>query len=494
MAVHAEERIHNAVLADLRESAGLSQQELADELNRIAWQHGKKVEINRKTVGRWERGEVEWPQGLHRRLLAELLDVSIDELGFRRPRRLLATPTSRSDDLEVLTLVAAPHQLDPRVERDQQQWRKARRELNEQRVALTSAAARLYPAQVRIGHTGLISRPEWIPTQPVELDRIKLAYRPATKPPAMDGAESQSQAVRPLASTEQRYRRYSHAVRDLDHPRLFDNRLSFRLLDLDWQSPSMAFGNTTYFDAFDVCEAMAHETALTHLRLDENDVMAVGQPSWRRLPFRKLLEDPFDLERRPVLVSIATLTIRISRSGAPSFVLHRRDPASVAVAGGMLHVMPAGVFQPSSVMPAAVVDDFDLWRNIMREYSEEFLGNPEHDGDGKPIDYAGTELFAALEHARSTGGGMRVYCLGVAMDALTLYGELLTVAVFEAELYDAIFGAMVNNNSEGSVAAAALPFEEHTVRQLLDRDRLAPAAAGCVELAWQHRRLLLGRH
>jgi hypothetical protein len=195
-------------------------------------------------------------------------------------------------------------------------------------------------------------------------------------------------------------------------------------------------------------------------------------------PVRKLIGDPFDFSRRTVLPSIDTLTIRRGSSGSASLVLHRRDSGSVAVAGDMLHVMPCGVFQPSSVLPAAQVADFDLWRNIMREYSEEFLGAPEAEGDGAPIDYAGTEPFATLDAARRDGR-VRVYCLGFGLDALTLVGEILTVAVFDADVYDQLFGDMVTSNSEGTIAATEVPFEEHTVRRLLSGrpHALAPAAA-----------------
>jgi len=44
-------------------------------------------------------------------------------------------------------------------------------------------------------------------------------------------------------------------------------------------------------------------------------------------------------------------------------VLHRWEATNVALAGGVLHVMPAGVFQPSTVLPSDQADDFDLWRN-----------------------------------------------------------------------------------------------------------------------------------
>ena len=69
----------------------------------------------------------------------------------------------------------------------------------------------------------------------------------------------------------------------------------------------------------------------------------------------------------------------------------------------MLSVMPTGVFQPASILPTHDTPDFDMWHNMMREYSEEFLGNPEHDGDGDPIDYARQEPFRSLDAARNAG-------------------------------------------------------------------------------------------
>jgi hypothetical protein len=79
--------------------------------------------------------------------------------------------------------------------------------------------------------------------------------------------------------------------------------------------------------------------------------------------------------------------------------------------------MSTGVFQPASIMPSNHPADRDMWCNMMREYSEEFLGNPEHDGDGDPIDYAHQEPFRSLNTARDAGK-IRVWCLGVGIDAL----------------------------------------------------------------------------
>ncbi|MGH3328203.1 MAG: hypothetical protein ACRDPT_10490 [Streptomycetales bacterium] len=257
----------------------------------------------------------------------------------------------------------------------------------------------------------------------------------------------------------------------------------------------LVFGYTTYFDMVDVCEAVAHELAACSLPLSSS--ARAGALDWGQLPFRALVRDPFDLSRRPLLPSINTLTIRRGPSGA-SFMLHQRDAASVAVAGGVYHVMPAGVFQPSSIAPWDQANDFDLWRNVMREFSEEFLGNPEHDGTGGvPIDYD-SEPFRSLTAARNQGR-LRTHCFGIGLDPLTLAGEILTVAVIDADAFDDVFEELVTANSEGLLVATnpdrlteGVPFTGENVSRLLTSGSLAPSAAACLALTWQHRDRLLG--
>jgi hypothetical protein len=163
------------------------------------------------------------------------------------------------------------------------------------------------------------------------------------------------------------------------------------------------------------------------------------------------------------------------------------------------HVIPAGVFQPSGITTSHHLADFDLWRNIMRELSEELLGNSDHDGSSStPIDYAADEPFRSFERARQNGGA-RVSCFGVGIDALTLFGEILTVVVLDAPVFDQLFAGMVRNNAEGSVVTwgpnrdvtEGIPFTAAAVRRLVDTEPLAPAAAACLELAWRHREALV---
>jgi hypothetical protein len=117
------------------------------------------------------------------------------------------------------------------------------------------------------------------------------------------------------------------------------------------------------------------------------------------------LGDPFDTGRRAIIPAVTTLTIRLRRYPAePAFLLHWRDPAKVATAAGVYDVIPAGEFQPASVALWDRRNDFDLWRNIVREFSEELLGTPQHDGSrSRAIDYDTWPLYQELEQAQEHG-------------------------------------------------------------------------------------------
>jgi hypothetical protein len=376
---------------------------------------------------------------------------------------------------------------DPRVQRSHDEWRAVRHALNTNRLPLAKLAARTYPAGYRYGDTGMLTRPDWLPVAPVDLDAVTLTLDEQAADPELDGTEAATSHVRPLATLTHPYSRYTQAVQHLAKPALFQNRAAWRLLDVHWsdRGGAMAFGPTSYFAAVDVNEAIAHEVAL--VATDSSGQPASAPPRFADLPYRRLVGSPFALTRRPVMPAISTLTIRSGLQ--PSFLLHRRDSRSVAMAGGTLQVIPSGIFQPSAVHPAAVAADFSLWANIAREYAEELLGFDEYDGDGRRVDYT-AEPFASMSAARACGD-LRVWCLGVGLDALTLVGEILTVAVVNPAVFDDLAASFVEVNEEGTVVGERWPFTAAGVDELLGSGRLAPAGAGCVGLAWQHRDLLL---
>jgi hypothetical protein len=293
------------------------------------------------------------------------------------------------------------------------------------------------------------------------------------------------------------YDRYTSAIRYLEPPSLFENRPSYRLLGLAWAGTTgaMRFGLATYFDKLDISEAVGHELAQARMR-------GQGDIGPRDLPFRSLIGDPFDLQHRAVLPAVTTLTLRRTRSRAQvSFLLHWRDPQKVATAAGLYDVIPAGEFQPSSIAPRDLANDFDIWRNIVREYSEELLGTPEHDGSrSAAIDYDGWPFYRALGQARQEGK-LHAVCLGAGLDALTLAATILTVVLIDDDVFDEVFREAVQVNAEGvtvfdehgNTTGHGLAFSEQNVTRLLEREPMASPGAACLALAWRHRIALLAR-
>jgi transcriptional regulator with XRE-family HTH domain len=487
--------VPNRTLYNLRDALAQSQEDVAAALNALAAKKGKTAAVTGNQVSRWERGVV-YPSPFYRQLLAEHFGVSVAELGLVRQR---LTPLDDGASLtatgDVLLIDSVDPTEDPEVMKSRHDWLQVRHQINSQHDALAASAAQLYPEEVRVGGRGVITRPDWHLSPPIDLDDIKVAFDLSTEPPAIDGTEDATSHVRPLWRPGRRYQRYSHAIRDVARPTLFENRLCWRLVnaELSQAGGTLSFGFMNYFDAMDTCEAVAHEMAAKHVV----NGTEVAPASWRGLKFRKALGDPFDLRHRALLISINTLTIRLDKGGAASVILHNRDASNVATSGGIVGVMPAGVFQPSTVRSGDHEADFDLWRNIMREYSEEFLGNPEHSGDGPAADY-NEEPFRSLDAARQVGQ-IRVHTFGLAFGALDLWGALETVAVIEAEVFDDIFEDLVHVNDEGWVVKAGkrqptvhIPFTKDVIDELHATNRLAPETSFSLRSAWKHREQLLG--
>jgi transcriptional regulator with XRE-family HTH domain len=442
--------------------------------------------------------------GVDRTYISKVLSGTrqIRDVGrLRHIARTIGVPPERFGLLpepgETPPAVGQGHTLARDVQEDVDAWRKVRLTLNHRRPQLTKAAVSLYDGATRIAGTPLVTAPGWMPAGPMDIGALKLTWTDESVPCAITGGEAESEHCRPLMPHGGRYPGYCHAIRDLDPPSLFENRVSYRLLDVACgrSYQEQIYGHTTYFAMVDVCEAVAHEIADAWLHHDGD----AARIRMSELPFRALIGDPFDLSRRPVLPSTDTLTIRYDAStGQSSFLLHRRNSDNVALAGGMTHIIPAGVFQPSGIAPRNISADFNIWHNILRELSEEFLGNPEHNGSGEPIDYDAEEPFASLNAARRNGQ-IRLWYLGTGLDPLTLAGEILTVLVVEADVFDQVFADVVAWNSEGDIVFSAdgsvgLPWRRDSVYRLLATEPLAPAAQACVELAWDYQDLLLGQY
>ena len=370
-------------------------------------------------------------------------------------------------------------------------WRDVRQLLNQHRHELAGVASPLYPRARRVATSPLLCCQQWVPGVPVELDRVMLGWVEDAPAPAVDGTEAVAEGVRPFCADAERYPAYADALGALDPPAVFENRSAYRLLaaDLTSEKPRMSLARGRYFDGVNVGEAVAHELAAAW----RDDPAALAM---ERLPFRRAVGDPCDLPRRSAMPAITTLTLRRLPSGEASFLLHWRDPAKVTHGGGLYQVLPVGIFQPAGDTQADERNDFSLWRCMVREFSEEVLGASEdYRSLGSPLDYSQWALYQQLSSAR-TAGKLGVYCLGVGVDPLTFAVDILTVAVFDSDVFDAAFDGRAAVNAEGRViserGADGVPFARDTLARFIGgTEPMQAAGVAVLQLAWDHKAHLL---
>lgn len=296
------------------------------------------------------------------------------------------------------------------------EWLAVRRRLNQSRGSLTRRAALLYPADRLAAGTPFLTL--WVPDRPVPVDDLQLVW-------------SLSPPVAPLRSDllPEGFPSYSAALGAIDRPALFVDRPCYRLLAVD--DRRLTFGPGRYFDKLDSAEALAHEYCAGGLTL------------------RDQIADPFDLLARSVIPDVQTLVV--SKDGR--FLVQWRDPAKVAVNGGVHGLVPTGEFQPSG---SDVLGDLSLRRLIAREYAEEILGVPEL------VDPPASFYAPYL--------AMPLHVLGIGLDALTLSASILTLAVVDS------LDDVVSVNAEGRVVRSGLPLDD-AARFLREEQVTAPGAA-----------------
>ncbi|GAA1311758.1 helix-turn-helix transcriptional regulator [Saccharothrix xinjiangensis] len=485
-ALDATVRLANEI-RQRRNRAGMSQPELA-----------RLIGYTRQYVSHAERPQANLPslelvRALDKTLKADGLLLELREAARqeRHGRRDKTTPPDTSGNTGPILEGRFDDVHPPQhVRTSQEEWLRVRNAPGVRGRELTELAAWLYPESDRAVGGHVLADSHWLLEEPVELDSVKLCWDQDAAPYALPEAVP-IDGLLPLRDEDNRYADYSRAVRDLVRPRLLENRLSYRLTGVHGEADgtlTLRFGRTTFFEVFNVKQMVAHEFKKAWL-LSGRQI-----PGFERLPLRAAIGNPFDPARLLMSPGINTLTIRRGSPGeGASFVLHERDGGKVADGGGLCHVMPAGEFQPSSSAPVDVANDFSLWRNIMREFSEEFLGNPEHDGcNPKSIDYENDEPFVRFELARDRGT-LRMWHYGLVVEPLELGALQLTVAVLDAPEFDRLFANMVSTNDEGSVIGKGgtkrIPFTEEAINRL--EPRLTASALTLLRLAWRDRAALL---
>ena len=356
------------------------------------------------------------------------------------------------------------------------------RSLRETQSSLTTRVLEQSPQNWRVSGIPMLARAEWIPSVPFDLEDLVIDWRAGDDGQTVDRARRASARV--LSSLQiAPISRYSDAlVQIAGMTGLFDGTI-YRLIEVDLKTSAkrMTFTRSSYFSYLDTCEILTFEADRRR---------ATGKKVDGRGTLRRELGDPFDLRNRVTSLGINTLTMRVEGDHA-GFFLHRRDPNRVVNNSSLLGLVPAGEFTPSDVSNEAFVNDLDIWRNIMREYAEEFLGVDDAQGrGGRWIDYAGASPYRDLERAR-VNGTLRVKVLGLGIDPVAWKPELLTVCLIEAVEFDAIFAPVLARNDEGTILMGngrdGLPFDARTVAQYCAERTISPTAKASLQLAWKFR-------
>jgi hypothetical protein len=250
--------------------------------------------------------------------------------------------------------MAAAEEYRPRVLTDSERiWLAVRSYLVGHRYELGREAAAEYPDLPKAAGGPLLTRPEWMPAEPLPLEALELEFRPEASIGYRPGAVGETivdETIVPVHRDGSRYSSYSAAMAALAAPAVFENRATYRLheADLTGTRGRLVFGRGRYFDGLDTGEAAAHEYAGTRLGLTDACL-------------RPTIPDPCNFASRPANMAISTLTLCVASPRDASFLLHWRDPAKVGHAGGLYQVLPVGVFQPADDHAANEVNDFSLW-------------------------------------------------------------------------------------------------------------------------------------
>ncbi len=345
------------------------------------------------------------------------------------------------------------------------EWRHTRHTLRTD-AATFHALRRLYG--LTDPRTYLLSRPEWELPRAIPVDDLVVNVRPLEETPAARYVAADG-VLPPDALPQERY---SDVVQRLAPPTLFRDQLCYRMVALSREGATcrLDVGAMRYFEFFDQGEAMRHELAV------------IGDDMTRAL-LRRSLGDLTNLENRKVIIGVSVVTLRVESDGRATFLLHRRDRSAVATEQDQWHVVPCGVFQPTSEDTNAWYRDADLGALIEREIAEELLGMDEHNGNA--------DLLRKV-HAARDQGGLRLVVTGIGVNPVLGSCEILCAAVFTAHAFDETFADVVATTDEGTLLAArpgvrGFEFSDDVIEDVTTAHPFAPSGAAALWSAWRHR-------
>ena len=169
------------------------------------------------------------------------------------------------------------------------------------------------------------------------------------------------------------------------------------------------------------------------------------------LPLREAVE----AERNPLLdgdgrcaaITVSTLMV-FNRPQGGFYCLIRRRSTDVGVSPGMLHVVPAGMFEAKNLE-----DRWSVEMNVWRELLEEVYDEEEQQGTGTPEfeDYIRRKWPISLLIEMIEGGSAEFSVTGICCDLLNLRPEICTVLFVKDPMFCEAYFWQLRNSLINSV-------------------------------------------
>ncbi len=231
----------------------------------------------------------------------------------------------------------------------------------------------------------------------------------------------------------------------------------------------------------DVIDVPSKERDLRHQLRDKCEALAetfAEEPSV--IPTRSAT-GLFDFGQRHTAFGTATLVVLASRNNPPRFFLNKRT-AALAETPNLLHVIPAGTFQPIEPQDRLHGQEFSFTENVIREFAEELLGEKRVEGQSTVVLPMPEDLDAVYsKKARRFRSLVReedatkLLYLGLLVDPVNLKPEIATVLILDQDRMEGLELSWESRNLQ------FYDFTKEKVERLLEEDALVPTG---VAILW----------
>jgi TIR domain-containing protein len=288
-------------------------------------------------------------------------------------------------------------------------------------------------------------------------------------------------------------------------PQIYDGIL-YRFLGAD-SDGRFRFCRGSYFDFLNTCEFLSFEIAkavldhafareiLEQAETDRYEDVAsfLAQRNSEIIPVRTDA-DPLDFASRCTAFGTCALVIIKRTNKPPQMVLNLRSE-ELSETPDLLHVIPAGTFQPNMNDDRFHETEFSLIENLVREFAEELL---DAEDLRKPRVEALDPEDMYSRHGKTfrqhvvRKGNYSVFYLGTIIDPVNLKPEILTVfMVHDGFLFNVGKHELVKSWESGRLSVHE--FSEHELDFLIGKSNFVPTGKAHLMLVKKHFAFLTNR-